>query len=121
MFPHDTDKIRCEAMQNKGIVGRRNMAEYKLGITCIQTMTEDVNEQIHLLSRKVLELHQAMDRLQAEWEGEGYATFVSEVEKDMRRLERLLSNLKIICQYEKNAEREYTSCEKKVANYVNEL
>lgn len=97
------------------------MAEFEVETKCIQTMEENVNAQIKMLSQKVLELHQAMNKLHAEWEGKGALAFASEVEEDMEALKRLVSNLKTVCQYEKDAQIEYTSCEKKVANYMDEL
>lgn len=97
------------------------MSGFEVDTEQLQQMSDTIDQKTKEMREGVTELRIAMNKLNQGWEGAAHEEFVQSVEQDLRSLEKLISNVKKIRDFQNRAKQEYVSCENKVADYMNEL
>ncbi len=97
------------------------MSEFEVDTGQLQQMADTIAGRTKEMQEGVMELRIAMTKLNQGWEGEAHEEFVQSVEQDLKALEKLISNINKIHDFQNHAMQDYVSCENKVAEYILEL
>lgn len=97
------------------------MGEFEVDTEQLQQMTDTISGKTKEMKEGVTELRIAISKLNQGWEGEAHEEFIQSVEQDLKTLEKLISNINKIHNFQNHAMQDYVSCENKVAEYISEL
>lgn len=100
------------------------MADYshiKIDTNKLMSDANEIDSLIKSIQKQKSEMEMDIKELTAMWEGTAKTTFVRAFADDMAALDRCISSLRSINQYEKNAQIKYQNCEKQVDSLVDSI
>lgn len=93
----------------------------KINTNKLLSDANEIDALIRSIEKEKNDMEGNMKELFAMWDGTAKTAFVKAFTEDIKALEKCISSLRSMNQYEKNAQKKYENCEKQVDSLVDSI
>lgn len=96
-------------------------AKIKVNTGTLDQTRKEIEGKLNQAKKSIEQISQAMNALNAMWEGEAHTVFAKEVAEDIQQLQNMCDGVQDIIRYESNAVTEYNKCEQQVGEIISQI
>ncbi|MCM1159234.1 MAG: WXG100 family type VII secretion target [Bacteroidales bacterium] len=97
------------------------VSKIKVNTGSLKKDTDSIENHLKNIKSQIKQMKADVKELDSMWDGEANDAFNAAFQSDLNDLDTVCNNIQGIIDYEKNAKKEYDSCEVKVADLVKSI